>query len=110
MKPYSGQAVANAQGVAEIDLEPPPRYNWLVYHIAVSSSSTNNCTCTVNLNQSFICGTNIGTGDSADGSPVPLRNGDQLKFIWNQCSPGAICKVKILTEEQIVGGTLLATQ
>lgn len=109
MKPYSGQAIANAQGVAEIDLTPPPRYDWLVGHIAVSSNSTSNCTCSVNLNQRFICGTNIGTADSADGTPVPLRNGDTLRFVWAGCSAGAVCIAQILTDEAVIGQGLLAT-
>lgn len=111
MKPYSGQVTAGASGgSAEIDLTPPPRYDWLVYHIAVSSTSVTNCTCSIFLNQRFICGTNIGTADSADGSPVPMRGGDQLRFVWNGLSPRAVCNVQILTEELVIGQGLLTSQ
>jgi hypothetical protein len=102
VKSYSGQTVA-AGGSAEVDLTPPPGLEWMVDHISVSSGSTTNNTCKCFLNQRFICGTNIGTADSADGSPVPVRNADVLRFVWAGVSSGAVCAVQVLVREDVVG-------
>ena len=106
MKPYSGQAVASALGVAEVDLVSPPQYQWLVYQMGISTSSSKGSSCSVFLNQRFMCGSNTGNADAADGSPIPVRAGDTLRVQWNGCSPGAICNVQILVEEYLMGQQL----
>lgn len=106
MKPYSGQAVANAAGVAEIDLVPPAAYQWLVYQIGLSAGSSTSSTASVYLNQRFMCGSNTGNADAADGSPIPVRTGDTLRIVWNNCSQGAICSAQILVEEYLMGQPL----
>lgn len=109
VKAVSAQAVAGSFGAAEADLTPPPGYQWMVYHISVFANSTTNCTCSVYLNQRFICGTTIGTADSADGSPVPMNFSDSIRFVWNGVSNGAVCNVQILVEEAVIGQGLLTS-
>lgn len=106
MKPYSGQAIANAAGVAEIDLIPPAAYQWLVYQIGLSTSSVFSTTAQVFLNQRFMCGSNTGNADAADGSPIPVRTGDTLRIVWRGATPGAICNVQVLVEEYLMGQQL----
>lgn len=108
MKTVSGQQNANAAGVAEVDLTPPPGYNWFIDHIAISSTSSIFSNCQVFLNQQFICGSNIGNADSADGSPIPVRYGDNVRFVWANCSVGAACKATVLVREAGIGSGLLA--
>lgn len=106
MKPYSGQNNVDSTGdPCEVDISPPGGYQWLVYQISVSNNGSTDCTASVFLNQRFICGTNIGTQDAADGSPVPVRTGDTLRTIWSGASPGSTCGVQILVEEWLMGQT-----
>ena len=106
MKPASGQSIANASGTAEVDLIPPAAYQWLVYQIAISTNSVQTSTASVFLNQRFICGSNIGNQDAADGSPVPVRTGDQLRVVWSNCNAGSVCNVQLLVEEYLMGQAL----
>ena len=103
MKPYKGQAIANAAGVAEVDLAPISTYDWEVYQIAISSTSAAFSTAQVFLDTRFMCGSNIGNADAADGSPITVRNGSSLRIVWNGCTPGAVCIVQILVMEGVIG-------
>lgn len=103
MTPKSGQAIANASGVAEVDMTPPPGYTWEVYQIGVTSNSKTNSTVSVYLNQRFYCGSNIGNQDAADGSPISVKFSDQFRLIWSNCSPGAVCNAQLLVVEQLIG-------
>lgn len=102
MKSYNGQGKALGL-TAEIDFTPPPGYEWLVDHIAVSCDGTSNCTAAVYLNQRFICGTSVASNDSADGSPIPVRAIDQVRIVWSNESVGANVYATLLVREGIQG-------
>lgn len=106
MRAYNGQGTVLAGGTVEVDITPPPGYQWEVNHIGISNNSTTNSTCSVFLNQRFICGSNIGNADSADGTPVPVHYGDTIRFVWNGASTGTVCNVTILVDESRVGSPL----
>lgn len=102
----SGQVTVSAIQAAEVDLTPAGAYQWLVYQIALSASGSSVVTASVFLNQRFICGTNIGNQDAADGSPVPVRNGDTLRIVWTGCPVGTVCNAQLLVEESVAGQQL----
>lgn len=102
---YSGSAKV-VGGTAEVDLTPPAGYIWLVTNISVTSNSPTS-TCSVYLNSRFMCGTNLGGGDSADGSPIPVNSADTIKFVWNNATNGSICSVQIIVNEDLIGSGLL---
>lgn len=103
MKPYSAQAVATASGTAEADITPPPGHKWLVYQMAISSTSALFSSCQCFVNQRFMCGSNIGNADAADGSPLVVNFSDTLRFVWGNVTPGATCNVQLLVDEAVVG-------
>lgn len=108
-KPYSGQAIAGANGAAEKDFTPPSTFNWDVYQIGITSTSVLPSTVSVYLDAKFMCGSNIGNADAADGSPITVRNGSTLKIIWAGCTPGAVCTVNLLVYENVTGSFQPAT-
>lgn len=103
MRTVSTLVTADATGTVTANLVPPPGYAWSVNHIAISSNSNTNSTCSIYKNSDFICGTNIGNGDSADGTPVPIRQGDTLSAIWKGISNKAVCKLLAIVDEVIAG-------
>lgn len=89
-------------GSVEVDLSPPPGYKWLVNHIAISSNSTTNSSCSIFVDDRFFCGSNIGNGDSADGTPLVVNEGNTLRAVWNGVT-NATCKLSIIVEQVGVG-------
>lgn len=104
MKTYSGQAIADSNGNAEADITPPNGYFWSATHLSVESNSAALCSVSVFLNQRFVCGSSVGNQDSADGSPIPVKSGDQLRFVWASCTPGAVCNAQAIVMEGLTGG------
>lgn len=105
MKSVSAQTTAGPTvgGTAEVDFTPAPGMQWMVYHIGISCAGTLPCICRVFLNQKFLLGSNDGTADSADGSPIPMQSNDMLRFVWSNTSPGAVVSVNMLVEEAVIG-------
>lgn len=104
MRTYRNLATAGVNGGSvEVDLAPPPGYNWSVNHIAVSNNATKNSVCQIFVDDKFICGTNIGNADSADGTPVPIYDGNTLKAIWPSVTAKAVCTLTIIVDEGLVG-------
>lgn len=104
---YKSGGQADAGGRCEVDMAPPAGYVWQVTNISVTSNSIGAPTCSVFLNTTFVCGTNIGTQDSADGSPVPVRQGDTLRLVWSGAQVGSSCSVLIIVQEDITGSGLV---
>lgn len=104
---YSSGATVDASGSAEVDFQPATGYVWQVTNISVNNSGLGAPTCSVYLNSTFICGTNIGLGDSADGSSVPVRPGDTLKLVWTGATPGSQSAAVIIVQESTVGSGLV---
>lgn len=111
MKAVSAQAIAGPVpgGTVEVDFTPPPGMQWMVYHMGINCTGTLPCVCMVYLNQRFICGSNDGTADSADGAPIPMNFSDQLRAVWSNTSPGAVVTVQLLVEEANIGLGLLTS-
>lgn len=109
MKAVSGQATSKtANGTVEVDLTPPNGYEWSVGHIAVSTNAGTVVTnAQVFLNQRFICGSSQGNGDSADGTPVPVRSGDSIRTIWTNVPQNVVCVVQMLVAEGLIGTGVL---
>lgn len=97
-----GQATAANNGIAEVDLTPPPGYTWKVSQIGINNNSTNQSICSVFVNQRFMCGSNVGNADAADGTVLTIKNGDTLRIVWNKCSTGAVCNVQLVVDEELI--------
>lgn len=72
-----------------ITLVPPTGYQWLVQQIAVTSTSTTSTAARVYIGSAFACGSSSGNEDSADGNPLPVRNGSTLTVKWTGGSNAA---------------------
>jgi hypothetical protein len=90
---------AGGTGTDTIPLSPPSGYKWSCSQVSVESTSTTATTCTVNINGNFICGTARGNQDSADGTPVPVNNGDTLNIVWSGASAGAQLTTTVVVDE-----------
>jgi hypothetical protein len=103
-KAVSNQNIVPATlNTVEVDLGPTSGLQWEVQQITVENNGLLSCSCSVYLNQRFICGTNQGSQDSADGSSVFVRSGDSLRAVWSNASPLSLCIVQLLVIEWPMG-------
>lgn len=94
-------ATANSTGKASTT-KGPYRYGdqWYIDSIATEVNSTNQTTLTVyrgiESNTSIVAGTFSGNFDTASGgSPIVVKDGDKLTFVWTNCNPGDVCQATI---------------
>lgn len=99
----SNQATVVSGGSVEVDFTPPSTYDWLVNQIAIESNSVLFSQARVFLNQKFMCGSNIGNQDAADGSPIIVRNGSTLRIVWSGCTNGSLCIAHLIVEQGVIG-------
>ena len=94
-------ATADATGTAS-GTKGPYRYGdqWYIDIIASETNSSKQTTLTVyrgiQSNTSILAGTFSGNFDQATGgSPIVVKDGDKLTFVWTGCNPGDICQATL---------------
>jgi hypothetical protein len=98
------QAIANAAGVATVNKQCPNGYIWTLRHIGISGSGALSPTCSIYQNNNFICGSQTGNNDAADGSPMVVYDTDTVTITWNGCTVGAVLQATLLVDEDPKGG------
>jgi hypothetical protein len=103
LKRYSNTVIIPTGGIGSITFTPPSTYEWEVNQIAVSSTGTAVSTASVSIDGQFICGSNNGDQDSADGSPLLVNNGSTMTITWVGATVGSTCTATIQTTEVEIG-------
>ena len=106
---YSGapqlSATASAGGTALVRTPAVPgAQQWVVDAISIATTSSLAGDAVVCLGDpstsSFICGTNAGNNDSADGSPITIAEGQYISIGWTGQTPGAKCAANVHYDPQ----------
>lgn len=91
-----------AGGVAQVQFAPvPPDQYWLIEHILVQNTSTNNTQAGVYLDDAtlpsnLIDGTYVGNRDVADySSPILVESNRALIVEWTNCNAGDVATAYI---------------
>lgn len=90
---------APASGIATVSKQPPSGYKWNIRHIGISCNGSLLSTCSVFQNGAFVCGSQSGNNDSADGASILLQDGDTLTLTWSGASPASVCTAVLLVDE-----------
>ncbi|TDC20624.1 hypothetical protein E1265_21375 [Streptomyces sp. 8K308] len=93
-------AVANAQGVARVDIQPPRMHVWTVSQVTVEMDSAPiGSACFLRMNGSLITPL-VSTGDVAAGEPyLQLLATDTLSVEWRSVTPGSVGQVFVFYTE-----------
>lgn len=83
----------------QILINPPSGYEWSVEHIGINTNSAQPTQCTVSRNNVFVCGSESGNLDSADGAPILLKDGDELELLWINVQDTPVCTALLIVTE-----------
>ena len=91
-------AVVGADGVAVVQVTPTTNQTWTISHMTIEMvpPSPVQPQAIVRLEQSLICGSNQGNGDTADGAVIVVAAGQALTVTWTGAAPGAIATLMLL--------------
>lgn len=112
IRTYRSTALPNfTTGVVNIFFEPNSGYQWMLQHVSVflhtipgSPSGQTSGTANLFVDNAFICTTSTGKNDSADGTPIPVYDGSQVKIQWNSIAGNiAFCEAVIIVDETVRG-------
>lgn len=75
-----GVTLQNGNGTIEYT---DPSHIYIIEQVAIQVDGGTNGSCIVEIGNDFICGTNSGSLDSADGTPpIVLHPGETLRISW----------------------------
>src|SRR5690348_11603188 len=81
-----GVTLVNFAGTIEFN---DPSHIFIIEQIAIQVDGGTNGACIVEVGNDFICGTNSGSLDSADGTPaIVLHPGETLRISWTGVTTG----------------------
>lgn len=91
-------AIVDTTGTAIVMVTPTTNQSWTISHLTVEivPAATAQSKATIRLEQAFICGSNQGNGDTADGSPIVVAAGQALYITWTGAPPGAVATAMLI--------------